>query len=122
MILLYLGAAWHWVGNLYDSGGAAYSAATDALSASLNQGIRRGGEHQPPMVHGRRIKLRFAHAGGTDAPVIIIHGNQTESVPAQYTRYLEKIFAASWACTVPVKVEYRTAIILKTIKANNKQR
>ncbi|MDA8903300.1 ribosome biogenesis GTPase Der [Porticoccaceae bacterium] len=99
------------VGNLYDSIGAAYSAATDTLSASRLTKVLEGAveEHQPPMVHGRRIKLRFAHAGGRNPPVIIIHGNQTDSVPAQYTRYLEKIFRRELGLHgTPVRVEYRT--------------
>jgi len=62
------------------------------------------------MVHGRRIKLRFAHAGGRNPPIIIIHGNQTDSVPAQYTRYLEKIFRRELGLHgTPVRVEYRTS-------------
>ena len=32
--------------------------------------------HQPPLVHGRRIKLRYAHSGGHNPPRIIVHGNQ----------------------------------------------
>ena len=99
------------MGNLYDSIGAAYSAARDTLSASRLTKVLEGAveEHQPPMVHGRRIKLRFAHAGGRNPPVIIIHGNQTDSVPAQYTRYLEKIFRRELGLHgTPVKVEYRT--------------
>jgi len=99
------------VGNLYDSIGAAYSAATDTLSASRLTKVLEGAveEHQPPMVNGRRIKLRFAHAGGRNPPVIIIHGNQTDSVPSQYTRYLEKIFRRELGLHgTPVRVEYRT--------------
>jgi GTP-binding protein len=99
------------VGNLYDSIELASRAATDALSASRLTKVLEGAveEHQPPMVHGRRVKLRFAHAGGRNPPVIIIHGNQTDSVPAQYTRYLEKIFRRELGLQgTPVKVEYRT--------------
>jgi GTP-binding protein len=99
------------VGNLYDSIGAAYSAATDTLSASRLTKVLEGAveDHQPPMVHGRRVKLRFAHAGGRNPPVIIIHGNQTDAVPAQYTRYLEKIFRRELGLQgTPVRVEYRT--------------
>lgn len=100
------------VGNLYDSIENAYRAATDALSASRLTKVLEGAveEHQPPMVHGRRIKLRFAHAGGRNPPIIIIHGNQTDSVPAQYTRYLEKIFRRELGLHgTPVRVEYRTS-------------
>jgi len=100
------------VGNLYDSIENAYRAATDALSASRLTKVLEGAveEHQPPMVHGRRIKLLFAHAGGRNPPIIIIHGNQTDSVPAQYTRYLEKIFRRELGLHgTPVRVEYRTS-------------
>ncbi len=48
--------------------------------------------HQPPLIHGRRIKLRYAHQGGKNPPVIVIHGNQTTRVPESYTRYLINIF------------------------------
>ena len=41
--------------------------------------------HQPPLVRGRRIKLRYAHQGGRNPPRIVIHGNQTASVPDAYT-------------------------------------
>jgi GTP-binding protein len=62
------------------------------------------------MVHNRRIKLRYAHAGGRNPPVIIIHGNQTDSVPAQYTRYLEKVFRRQLGLHgTPIRVEYRTS-------------
>jgi len=39
--------------------------------------------HQPPLVSGRRIKLRYAHQGGRNPPVVIIHGNQTDHVPGR---------------------------------------
>jgi len=44
--------------------------------------------HSPPLVHGRRIKLRYAHIGGHDPIRIIVHGNQTNRVPESYRRYL----------------------------------
>ncbi len=48
--------------------------------------------HPPPTVRGRQIKLRFAHKAGEHPPKIVIHGNQTESLPASYVRYLENGF------------------------------
>jgi GTP-binding protein len=42
------------------------------------------------LVHGRRIKLRYAHQGGRNPPIIVIHGNQTEALPESYQRYLIK--------------------------------
>ena len=44
--------------------------------------------HPPPIVRGRRIKLRYAHLGGHDPIRIIVHGNQTERVPKSFKRYL----------------------------------
>ena len=44
--------------------------------------------HPPPVVRGRRIKLRYAHLGGHDPIRIIVHGNQTERVPESFRRYL----------------------------------
>ena len=44
--------------------------------------------HSPPLVRGRRIKLRYAHIGGHDPIRIIVHGNQTDRVPESYKRYL----------------------------------
>ena len=99
------------VGHLYKSIDTAYRAATDALSTTRLTKVLEGAveEHQPPMVHSRRIKLRYAHAGGRNPPIIIVHGNQTASVPAQYTRYLEKVFRRELGLHgTPIRVEYRT--------------
>jgi GTP-binding protein len=49
-------------------------------------------QHAPPMVHGRRIKLRYAHMGGILPPIIVIHGNQTSDLPETYQRYLMGAF------------------------------
>ena len=66
-------------------------------------------EHQPPLVHGRRIKLRYAHQGGRNPPVIVIHGNQTEQVPRAYQRYLMNTFRAAMQLTgTPVRIEFKT--------------
>ena len=65
--------------------------------------------HQPPMVNGRRIKLRYVHQGGRNPPRIVIHGNQTASVPAAYTRYLANVFRKTFDLfATPVFIEYRT--------------
>ena len=99
------------VGKLYESIKTAYLSATLSLSTAKLTSILEGAveTHQPPMIHGRRIKLRFAHSGGRNPPVIIIHGNQTESVPAHYARYLERFFIRELGLKgTPVKVEFRT--------------
>lgn len=99
------------VGNLYQSIEAAYQSATDKLSTNHLTRILQWAvtEHQPPLVHGTRIKLRYAHAGGQNPPIIVIHGNQTDQVPAHYVRYLEKTFRQALELHgTPVKIEFRT--------------
>ncbi|KUJ81502.1 ribosome biogenesis GTPase Der [Microbulbifer flavimaris] len=99
------------VGHLYESIEAAYQSATDKLSTNHLTRILQWAvsEHQPPLVHGHRIKLRYAHAGGQNPPVIVIHGNQTEKVPSHYVRYLEKTFRKALELHgTPVKIEFRT--------------
>ena len=60
-------------------------------------------------MRGRRIKLRYAHQGGRNPPRIVIHGNQTASVPDAYTRYLANIFRKTFDLfATPVVIEYRT--------------
>lgn len=100
------------VGKLYDSVNRAYQAATHplhtrALNTVLDGALR---DHQPPMVNGRRIKLRYAHAGGHNPPVIVIHGNQTDKVPASYRRFLEKTFRRELGLAgTPVRIEFKTS-------------
>jgi GTP-binding protein len=65
--------------------------------------------HQPPLVRGRRIKLRYAHQGGRNPPRVVIHGNQTAAVPEAYTRYLANVFRKAYDLfATPVVIEYRT--------------
>jgi GTP-binding protein len=64
--------------------------------------------HSPPLVKGRRIKLRYAHIGGHSPLRIIVHGNQTESVPANYARYLSTYFRNKLGLVAtPVMVEFK---------------
>jgi len=66
-------------------------------------------QHQPPLVRGRRIKLRYAHQGGRNPPRIVIHGNQTKHVPAAYQRYLANVFRETFDLFAsPVAIEFRT--------------
>ena len=72
----------------------AYNATnTEFNSAKLNSLLEQAITiNPPPLVNGRRIKLQFAHPGGTKPPKIIIHGRQTEKIPESYKRYLLKYF------------------------------
>lgn len=99
------------VGHLLEAVDDAYAAATRDLKTPdltriLEQAVM---EHQPPPVHGRRIKLRYAHQGGKNPPLIIIHGNQAKSVPGTYHRYLVNRFRKAFNLNgTPVRIEYRT--------------
>jgi GTP-binding protein len=88
----------------YDSAMRAMS--TPLLTRTLERALEA---HQPPLVRGRRIKLRYAHQGGRNPPRIVIHGNQTASVPESYRRYLANVFRETFELfATPVAIEFRT--------------
>ena len=99
------------VGDLYKSIHKAYSSAkkklsTNELTQVLQQAVMN---HEPPVVNGRRIKLRYAHPGGQNPPTIVIHGKQTKKLPAHYSRYLEKTFRSLLKLEgTPVRIELRS--------------
>jgi GTP-binding protein len=99
------------VGELMESVLMAFRAAmkelpTRDLTRALEQAMS---VHQPPLVRGRRIKLRYAHQGGRNPPVVVIHGNQTQHVPDAYRRYLENRFRDVFRLQgTPLRVEFRT--------------
>ncbi|RZA08932.1 MAG: ribosome biogenesis GTPase Der [Moraxellaceae bacterium] len=99
------------VGDLYPSIHRAYESAftkipTPKLTTILEDAVD---QHQPPLVGGRRIKLRYAHMGGLNPPLIVIHGNQVDKVPAGYRRYLENIFRKVFKLEgTPIQIEFKT--------------
>ena len=99
------------VGDLFPQINKAYASAirelpTPELTRILEQAVQA---HQPPLVRGRRIKLRYAHQGGRNPPVIVVHGNQTKSVPQTYKRYLVNAFRTAMKLTgTPIRLEFRT--------------
>jgi GTPase len=99
------------VGDLFPLVRRAYDSAMRELSTPQLTGILEQAvtAHQPPLVRGRRIRLRYAHQGGRNPPLIVIHGNQTESVPETYRRYLENAFRTALKLSgTPVRIEFRT--------------
>ncbi len=98
------------VGELFASVRQVYDAAmremsTPELTRVLEAAIE---SHQPPLVSGRRIKLRYAHQGGRNPPVVVIHGNQTDHVPDAYRRYLVNVFRKAFDLMgTPVRVLFR---------------
>lgn len=100
------------VGDLFPAIDAAYRSATRKLSTpKLTDMLARAvEEHQPPAVMGRRIKLRYAHAGGSNPPIIVIHGNQTQALPLSYQRYLANYFRDALSLVgTPLRIELRNS-------------
>ncbi len=98
------------VGNLFESLVKAYRSATRKLSTPELTRILEDAvaSHQPPLIRGRRIKLRYAHQGGQNPPLIVIHGNQTDSVPDAYRRYLANVYRKQLRLHgTPVRVEFK---------------
>jgi GTP-binding protein len=99
------------VGDLYKSIHAAYDSAKRQLSTNVLTRVLQDAcvDHSPPMVNNRRIKLRYAHAGGQNPPIIVIHGKQTEKLPESYKRYLEKTFRTVLKLEgTPIRIELRS--------------
>lgn len=98
------------VGTLLDAVDRAYDASvrrfpTPQLTKLLEEAVTR---HPPPLIGGRRIKLRYAHQGGQNPPVIVIHGNQVTAVPDTYRRYLANFFIEALGLQgTPLRVEFR---------------
>jgi GTP-binding protein len=98
------------VGELFASIKSAFAAAMrDMTTPHLTRVLEGAMEsHPPPVVRGRRIKLRYAHQGGRNPPVIVIHGNQTEHIPEAYRRYLVNVYRKAFDLMgTPVRVIFR---------------
>ncbi|GGG55400.1 GTPase Der [Pseudohongiella nitratireducens] len=98
------------VGDLYKSINKAYDSARRKLSTNQLTRILQDAvlDHSPSMINGRRIKLKYAHTGGHNPPLIVIHGNQTDKLPAHYKRYLEKTFRDVLDLQgTPIRIELR---------------
>ena len=99
------------VGELYKSIGVAHKCAFEKWSTKRLTTILQDAttEHQPPMVRGRRVKLRYAHQGGSNPPIIVCHGNQTDSLPTSYKRFLENTFRRVLKVRgTPIRFEFKT--------------
>ncbi|MDH3219255.1 MAG: ribosome biogenesis GTPase Der [Gammaproteobacteria bacterium] len=99
------------VGELMASVDQAYRSAcsdfnTRYLTDLLEEAVFK---HNPPLHHGRRIKLRYAHQGGRNPPIIVIHGNQTQHLPDAYLRYLTNFFITRLKLKgTPLRIELKT--------------
>ena len=93
------------------SADAAYAAAMTKLpTPKLTRLLQQAVAKQAPPRHGIfRPKLRYAHQGGLNPPIIIIHGNALEHVPDGYRRYLERTFLEAFKLQgTPLRIEFRT--------------
>ncbi len=99
------------VGELMASVDRAYASAcrdlnTRYLTDLLEEAVFK---HNPPLHHGRRVKLRYAHQGGRNPPIIVIHGNQTRHLPDAYLRYLTNFFIARLKLVgTPLRIELKS--------------
>lgn len=112
-------ARWHFISALHGSGvghlletvDKAYANAirdlsTPELTRILEHAVT---EHQPPLAKGRRIKLRYAHQGGRNPPIVVIHGNQTDALPETYKRFLiNRYRQALGMAGTPIRLEFKT--------------
>lgn len=112
-------AKFHFVSALKSSGidpmmksiDAAYAAAMVNLSTpKLTRALIEAVEHQQPKRKGSiRPKMRYAHQGGQNPPIIVIHGNALDSIGDVYKRYLEKHFRETFSLTgTPLRIEMRS--------------
>ncbi|CAD6512529.1 GTPase Der [Candidatus Profftia tarda] len=98
------------LGNIFQSIQEAYKAATQRMSTALLTRILSMAQknHQPAFVRGRRAKLKYAHAGGYNPPIIIIHGNQVEHLTSSYKRYLTNYFRHSLQVMgTPISLQFK---------------
>ena len=101
------------VGELVGSMVRAYEAAMRQMKTPMLTRVMEEAmvQHQPPIVRGRRIRLRYAHQGGRNPPRIVVHGSQAAHVPESYKRYLANVFRDKFDLfATPVAVEFRSDV------------
>jgi GTP-binding protein len=99
------------VGKLFDRVQSLYeSTMIDMSTPTLTRIIKEATDaHQPPLVNGRRIKLKYAHQGGRNPPIVIIHGVQTDALPISYKRYLVNYFREKLKLSgIPIRLEFKS--------------
>ena len=113
-------ARFHYVSALKGSGvavvlksvDAAFAAAMSDLSTPrLTRTLQAAVAKQAPPRHGVfRPKMRYAHQGGSNPPVVVIHGSALDHVPASYVRFLERSFIEAFKLQgTPLRIQFKTA-------------
>jgi GTP-binding protein len=98
--------------NVLKSVDEAYDAAMAKLSTpKLTRALIGAIEKQAPPKVGRFLpKMRYAHQGGSNPPLIVVHGSGLDNIPASYTRYLERSFAEIFKLQgTPLKIQYNSS-------------
>jgi GTPase len=99
------------VGKLFDVVHELYDAAMlDMSTPALTRILKEATDaHQPPLVNGRRIKLKYAHQGGRNPPIVVIHGIQTDVLPQSYKRYLINYYRDKLGLAgTPIRLEFKS--------------
>jgi GTP-binding protein len=100
------------IGGVLGSVDQAYAAAMIKLAPPKITRVLQAAiqKQQPPRRGNVRPKLRYAHQGGSNPPIIVIHGTALDAVPEAYTRYLEKTFLEAFRLQgTPLRIQYKTA-------------
>ncbi|ODP96918.1 MULTISPECIES: ribosome biogenesis GTPase Der [Salinivibrio] len=100
------------VGHLFESIQEAYESATKRVGTSMLTRIMKMAQddHQPPMIRGRRVKLKYAHAGGYNPPIVVIHGNLVNELPDSYKRYLMNYYRRTLDIMgTPIKIQFQNS-------------
>jgi GTP-binding protein len=91
----------------------AFAAATAKLSTpKLTRALQSAVEQQQPPMSGRfRPKMRYAHQGGSNPPIVVIHGSGLAGVKEPYKRYLENTFRKVFKLKgTPLRIELRSSV------------
>ena len=103
----------HGVAALMRSVDHAYAAAmsrlpTPRLTRTLQLAVAR---QQPPRAGVVRPKMRYAHQGGVNPPIVVIHGSALSHVPDAYRRYLEHFFSDAFQLRgTPLRIQFKTGV------------
>ena len=100
------------IANVLKSVDEAYEAAMSKLSTpKLTRALIGAIEKQAPPKVGRFLpKMRYAHQGGSNPPLIVIHGSGLDNIPASYMRYLERSFAEIFKLQgTPLKIQFNSS-------------
>jgi GTP-binding protein len=101
------------VGKMFDVVQQLYAAAMLDMSTPVLTRILKEATtaHQPPIVNTRRIKLKYAHQGGRNPPIVVIHGIQTDVLPESYKRYLMNYYRDKMGLVgTPIRLVFKSPV------------